>query len=103
MTPAIASAIFRIGGLILSGAGFLASLPLAFLTLVFVGNFRFTDIVQLAVFVVTLSGSLSSLAAGIAFQIRPAKRSFLMILASNVMVGGTWIFWLTALPRNLIH
>jgi len=97
------SAIFRAGGFVVPAFAFLASLPLVFLTAMFLPDFDFAHWTHLVFFAVTVLGPSLAILSAILFQIRPRRWTYLTTVSSLMIVVMTWGLWLTSFPRSLLH
>lgn len=103
MKPRTESAIFRLGGLIVSATALVLSLPALGVMLLIVLHFTPRTPGQILWVAVTGGASLWTLVAGVIFQIRPRRWSYMLVISSLVLVPCVWVYWVLAFPPKLLH
>lgn len=103
MKPRTESSVFRLGGLIVSATALVLSLPALVGMLLIVGHFTQHDARCYLWISVTGGASLWVLVAGLVFQIRPRRWSYMLVISSLVLVPCVWIYWALAFPPRLLH
>jgi len=103
MKPRTESAIFRLGGLIVSATALVLSLPALIAMLLIIAQFSPRTAGQFLWVAVTGGASLWTLVAGVVFQICPRRWSYVMVILSLVLVPCVWVYWALAFPPRLLH
>ena len=93
----------RIGISFISAVALLAGLLLAFLGLVFFGNFNFADNAHLGIFAATFFAPVFVVACWLFFQVRPSGLSAALTFASYFMTAIAWFLWTIPAANGLIH
>jgi len=103
MKPGAESAVFRLGGLIVSATALVLSLPALIGMLMIVAQFPPHSAREYLWVAVTGGASLWTLVAGLVFQIRPRRWSYMLVISSLVLVPCVWVYWALAFPPRLLH
>lgn len=105
MKPGAELAIFRLGGLIVSATALVLSLPalIVMLLLVTLAHFTPHDAWDYLWMPVTGGATLWALLAGMVFQIRPRRWSYMLVFSSLVLVPCVWVYWALAFLPRLLH
>ncbi len=105
MKPGAEFAIFRLGGLIVSATALVLSLPalIGMLLLVALAHFTPHDARDYLWMSVTGGATLWALVAGLVFQIRPRRWSYILVFSSLVLMPCVWVYWVLAFPPRLLH
>ncbi len=103
MKPRTESAIFRLGGMIVSATALVLSLPALGAMLLIVLNFPPRAAGEYLWMAVTGGASLWTLVAGLVFQIHPRRWSYMLVISSLVLVPCVWVYWALAFPPRLLH
>jgi len=103
MKPGAEFTIFRLGGLIVSATALVLSLPALIGMLLLVAHFTPHATREYLWVAVTGGASLWTLVAGLVFQIRPRRWSYILVFSSLVLVPCVWVYWVLAFPPRLLH
>ncbi len=87
----------------ISAAALLAGLLLAFVGVVFFGNFNFADNAHLGIFAATLFAPVFVAACWLFFLARPSSLSAALTFASYAMTAIAWFLWSIPAARGLVH
>jgi hypothetical protein len=93
----------RLAITIISAAALLAGLLLAFIGLIFFGNFNFANNAHLGIFASTVFAPLFVAASWLFFQSRPSSLSAALTFASYAMTAIAWFLWGIPAARGLVH
>lgn len=103
MKPRTESSIFRLGGLIVSATALVLSLPALIGMLLIVAHITPHTTGEYLWVAVTGGASLWTLVAGLVFQVRPRRWSYMLVISSLVLVPCVWVYWALAFPPRLLH
>jgi hypothetical protein len=103
MKPTGDKLAMRLGGLIFSGLGFLAALPLVFVATFIANNFFWGYPGHVAVIGGSWAAFAVSVLGGLFCLVRPSQQAYLTAVGSYVLSAAVGILWFTPLARNLLH